>query len=75
MVKFVVIICGNFKVEKEELASAEAFGERVKLYFSIFLQIDHVPVASNVSTYQQLQNNHAREYTQYIIETKIYTRY
>ena len=46
MVKFVVIICGNFKVEKEELASAEAFGERVKLYFSIFLQIDHVPVAS-----------------------------
>ena len=50
MVKFVVIICGNFKVEKEELASAEAFGERVKLYFSIFLQIDHVPVASNVLT-------------------------
>ena len=50
MVKFVVIICGNFKVEKEELASAEAFGERVKLLFFDFFHIDHVPVASNVLT-------------------------
>ena len=64
MVKFVVIICGNFKVEKEELASAEAFGERVKLLFFDFFH-KSIMFRLQARTYQQQQNNHAREYTIY----------
>ena len=63
MVKFVVIICGNFKVEKEgNWRVRRRLGSAWNFYFSIFFT-NRSCSGCKQRTYQQLQNNHAREYT------------